>query len=143
MNDILGSISIIVTVVYAWLTFRILKANQRNVALQEHQVAQERSLRVRDQFLTGITTVMQCDLASPGCIQSLRLSELLCGYAGRAESAIRRELSDLLRCALSDTMRTTVKQTPNAYPNLKLLLSIEGEAPLAHHWLSEQTPDGR
>jgi hypothetical protein len=138
MNDILGSISIIVTIVYAWLTFRILKANQRNVALQEHQAAQERSLRVRDQFLTGITTVMQCDLASPGCMQSLRLAELLCGYATGAENPIRQEMCDLLRCALSDAMRTSLRQTPNIYPHLELLLSKDG-GPAAAHWLTEST----
>jgi hypothetical protein len=66
-------LTVLVTAVYTYVTFRIFKANQETVKAMREQLRQEQQFRIREHFLTGIAAITQYDIASAGCEQAMRL----------------------------------------------------------------------
>jgi len=66
MTTLVPLLSLIVTAIYAYFTYRILSANQHTVAAMREQTEQERRFRIREYFLAGIAAIAQYDIASTG-----------------------------------------------------------------------------
>jgi len=66
MTTLVPLLSLIVTAIYAYFTYRILSANQHTVAAMREQTEQERRFRIREYFLAGMAAIAQYDIASTG-----------------------------------------------------------------------------
>lgn len=71
--EILAAVTVVLTGVYALLTYFILRANRRVVSNMEAQTGLNRQFYMRQHFLAGIAAIAQYDISSPGCEQAMRL----------------------------------------------------------------------
>ena len=107
MTGFLSALSVILTAVYAYLTYRILRANQQTVFAMQTQAEQERRFRVREHFLTGIGAIAQYDIDSPGCEQAMRLLDY---YSSLAMASDDPELFQILNTVMTCEIRKKLEE---------------------------------
>src|SRR5262245_8305716 len=108
MKTLVPLLSLIVTAIYAYFTYRILSANQQTVAAVREQTAQESRFRVREYFLAGIAAIAQYDIAAPGCEQAMRLLDY---YSSLALASDDPELLHILNTVMTAEIRKNIEET--------------------------------
>jgi hypothetical protein len=104
---VISGITAIVTIIYVIVTFRILRANQQTVRAMQDQAQQEKAFRMREHFLTGIGTIAQYDVDSPGCEQAMRLLDY---YSSLALSSNDPELFQILNTVMTAEIRKKLEE---------------------------------
>lgn len=107
MTTFLSVLLLLVTGVYAYFTYQILRANQQIVSAMRAQTDQERRLRIREHFLAGIAAIAQYDIASPGCEQAMRLLDY---YSSLALSSEDPELLHILNTVITAEIRKNIEE---------------------------------
>jgi len=107
MATFLSVLLLLLTGVYAYFTYRILRANQQTVAAMREQTEQERRFRIREHFLAGIAAIAQYDIASPGCEQALRLLDY---YSSLALDSKDPELLHILNTVMTAEVRKKIEE---------------------------------
>ena len=113
----ISGITAVVTIVYVVVTFRILHATQQTVGVMRDQAQQEKAFRMREHFLTGIGTIAQYDIDSPGCEQALRLLDY---YSSLALSLDDPELFHILNTVMTAEIRTKLETIQKAKQEIYL-----------------------
>ncbi len=107
MTTLLATVSVILTGIYAALTYYILCANRATVAAVQQQAAQDRKFRIREHFLSGIGAIAQYDIDSPGCEQAMRLLDY---YSSLALIENQPELFYLLNTVMTAEIRKKIEE---------------------------------
>jgi len=110
-----SEITAIVTIIYVVVTFRILRASQQTVRAMQEQGQQEKALRLREHFLTGIGTIAQYDIDSPGCEQAMRLLDY---YSSLALSSNDPELFHILNTVMTAEIRKRIEEVQEHKPEI-------------------------
>jgi hypothetical protein len=106
-SELLAAGAVLFTAVYAFLTYFILRANQRTVAAMQTQSTQARQFHMRQHFLAGIAAIAQYDIDSPGCEQAMRLLDY---YSYLALSHDDSELFHILNTVMTDRIRKNLEE---------------------------------
>ncbi len=107
MTTLLAAVSVILTAIYAALTYYILRANRATVAAMQQQAARDRKFRIREHFLSGIGAIAQYDIDSPGCEQAMRLLDY---YSSLALIENEPELFYLLNTVMTAEIRKKIEE---------------------------------
>ncbi len=117
-SETLSAATVLLTAVYAVLTFFILRANQRIVASMQIQSQQERQLRNREHFLAGIATIAQYDIDSPACEQAMRLLDYYSSLAlSQNDPALYSILNTVMTAEIRKKLEDIQEQGKEIYPD--------------------------
>ena len=107
MTTLLAAVSVILTGIYAALTYYILRANRATVGAMQQQAAQDRKFRIREHFLSGIAATAQYDIDSQGCEQAMRLLDY---YSALALIENEPELFNLFNTVMTAEIRKKIEE---------------------------------